>query len=56
MNRATQNILILCLLSFVIGLSGCRPKGILHSWELRALLYDLHRGTSTTLQFLRNTV
>ena len=43
MNRATQNILILCLLSFVIGLSGCRPKGILHSWELRALLYDLHR-------------
>ncbi len=43
MNRATQNILILCLLSFVIGLSGCRPKGILHSRELRALLYDLHR-------------
>ena len=49
MNRATQNILILCLLSFVIGLSGCRPKGILHSWEMRSLLYDLHR-TDALLQ------
>ena len=49
MNRATQNILVLCLLSFVIGLSGCRPKGILHSWEMRSLLYDLHR-TDALLQ------
>lgn len=22
---------------------GCRPKGILHSWEMRAVLVDLHK-------------
>ena len=35
-------ILVLCL-------TGCRPKGILHSWEMRSLLYDLHR-TDALLQ------
>ena len=35
-------VLVLCLI-------GCRPKGILHSWEMRALLYDLHR-TDALLQ------
>ena len=35
-------ILVLCLAS-------CRPKGILHSWEMRSLLYDLHR-TDALLQ------
>ena len=35
-------VLALCLI-------GCRPKGILHSWEMRALLYDLHR-TDALLQ------
>ena len=43
MNRATQNILILCLLSFVLCLSSCRPKGILHSGEMRDVLVDLHK-------------
>ena len=43
MNRATQNILILCLLSLVLCLTGCRPKGILHSGEMRAILADLHK-------------
>ena len=27
----------------ILVLCGCRPKGILHSWEMRSLLYDLHR-------------
>lgn len=43
MNRVTQNILILCILSFVLGLTACRPKGILHSGEMRAVLVDLHK-------------
>ena len=36
-------ILVLCLLSLVLCLTACRPKGILHSWEMRALLVDLHK-------------
>ena len=43
MNRVVQNILILCLLSFVLCLTGCRPKGILSSGEMRAVLTDLHK-------------
>ena len=36
--------------SFIVGLMvmtiafvGCRPKGILHSWEMREVLVDLHK-------------
>ena len=43
MNRVAQHIVILCLLSIVFCLSGCRPKGILHSWEMRKLMCDLHK-------------
>lgn len=43
MNRVAQNILIFCLLSIVLCLTGCRPKGILHSGEMRAILADLHK-------------
>ena len=43
MNRVAQNILILCLLSFVLCLTGCRPKGILHSGQMREILADLHK-------------
>ena len=49
MNRAAQNILFFCLLSFVLCLSACRPKGILHSWEMRDVLVDLHK-TDAMLQ------
>ena len=38
-----KKIIFFCLLSVVLCLSSCRPKGILHSWEMRALLVDLHR-------------
>ena len=26
-----------------VCLTGCRPKGILHSWEMRDILIDLHK-------------
>ena len=41
--KISKTILVFTLCSLLLILSGCRPKGILHSWELRALLYDLHR-------------
>lgn len=39
----SKNILVFCLLSFVLCLTSCRPKGILHSWEMREVLIDLHK-------------
>lgn len=39
----SKNILVFCLLSFVLYLTSCRPKGILHSWEMREVLIDLHK-------------
>ena len=41
--KISKTILVFTLCSLLLILSGCRPKGILHSWELRSLLYDLHR-------------
>ena len=39
-----------CVLSVLtVCLSGCRPKGILHSWEMRHILVDLHK-TDALLQ------
>ena len=35
---------VLCIL-----LVGCRPKGILHSWEMREIMVDLHK-TDALLQ------
>lgn len=43
MNRAAQHIGILCILTIVLCLTGCRPKGILHSGEMRRVLADLHK-------------
>lgn len=34
---------IIVLLLSVTLLVSCRPKGILHSWEMRAVLVDLHK-------------
>ena len=42
-------ILVLTLCSLLFVLPGCRPKGILHSWEMRSLLVDLHK-TDAMLQ------
>lgn len=39
----TRTILILFLSLVLFGLTGCRPKGILHSGEMRAILADLHK-------------
>ena len=49
MNRIIRNISVFCLLSFILCLTGCRPKGILHSWEMRDVLIDLHK-TDALLQ------
>ena len=43
------NILVLCVVCIVLGLTGCRPRGILHSWEMRKVLVDLHK-TDALLQ------
>ena len=48
--KTKNQILVFCLLSAVAVLfTGCRPKGILHSWEMRAVLVDLHK-TDAMLQ------
>lgn len=49
MNRLIKYIFVLCLLSIVFTLPSCRPKGILHSWEMRKVLVDLHK-TDALLQ------
>lgn len=43
------NLYILVIFSLLLCLTGCRPKGILHSWEMRKLLVDLHK-TDALLQ------
>ena len=43
MNHVLRNIFVLCLISIVLCLTSCRPKGILHSWEMREVLVDLHK-------------
>lgn len=42
-------ILVVCLLSLVGGLVGCRPHGVLSSREMRVVLADLHK-TDAMLQ------
>ena len=43
MNRSTRNILVFCLLSFILCLSSCRPHGILSSRKMRDIMIDLHK-------------
>jgi len=40
----TRTIWIVFLSLVLLGLTGCRPKGILHSGEMRAILADLHKA------------
>ena len=42
-------VLFVVLCACTLGLTGCRPKGILHSWEMREVLVDLHK-TDALLQ------
>ena len=43
MNYTTRNILVFGLCSLFLMLTGCRPKGILSSTEMRKVLVDLHK-------------
>lgn len=45
----SKKYILFALCSLLFLLAGCRPKGILHSWELRAILVDLHK-TDAMLQ------
>lgn len=49
MNRTIRNIFVLVLSALFLTFAGCRPKGILHSWEMRKIMVDLHK-TDATLQ------
>lgn len=40
--KLDKYIFILILYSLFFTLSGCRPRGILHSGEMRSVLVDLH--------------
>ncbi len=42
-------VLFVVLCACTLGLTGCRPKGILHSSEMREVLVDLHK-TDALLQ------
>ena len=43
MNRLHLYIIV----STLFILTSCRPPGILHSWEMRAVLVDLHKADAT---------
>ena len=45
-NHKSQILLLLMIAATIVS---CRPKGIMHSWELRSLLVDLHK-TDALLQ------
>ena len=47
--KRSYRLLAAGLIALAVLLSGCRPKGILHSWEMRSLLVDLHK-TDALLQ------
>ena len=36
--------IVLSIFIFQFSLFSCRPRGILHSWEMRAVLVDLHKA------------
>ena len=44
MKRMIRNIFAYCSLLIILCLSGCRPRGILHSWEMKSVLIDLHKA------------
>jgi len=47
MHRTLRHIVLLTLVSLLVVLPGCRPKGILSSREMRKLLVDLHKADAT---------
>lgn len=44
-----NRLYIVFLIALAILSTGCRPKGILHSWEMREVIIDLHK-TDAMLQ------
>ena len=41
--------MIVLLSAIAVFFTGCRPRGILHSWEMREVLVDMHK-TDAMLQ------
>ena len=39
----TRQLGIFFVAALAVVLTGCRPKGILHSWEMRDIIIDLHK-------------
>ena len=50
MTQPNKYIVVLILYSLLLTFPGCRPKGILHSWEMRRVLVDLHK-TDAMMRF-----
>ena len=48
MCRRSHIIVLLALLALTFV--GCRPKGILHSWEMRDIIIDLHKTDALLMQ------
>ena len=47
--KSEKFILVFCLLSLVVGLTSCRPRGVLSSRQMRRVMIDLHK-TDALLQ------
>ena len=41
--KMSQSIWVTALLSLLLTMTGCRPKGVLHSREMRDIIIDLHK-------------
>ena len=44
-----NNIYVALCLLIVLLLTGCRPEGVLHSWEMRDVIVDLHKTEALLL-------
>ena len=44
-----KGIIFLSIFIFQFSLYSCRPRGILHSWEMRKVLVDLHKTDAMLL-------
>lgn len=44
MKHCVQHVVLVCIAIILIGVAGCRPRGVLSTREMRNVLYDLHRA------------
>lgn len=44
MKHCAQHIFVVCIAISLMGIAGCRPRGVLSTREMRNVLYDLHRA------------